>query len=270
MNLQERMQQVATIKENIQQKISQNYLMKFIDEPYIDEDRILMLIESLMAQNLSHSSINQFVTTAMLIQIALDTHDKVNNSNEPLKQRQLTVLAGDYYSGLYYKILAEVENVPLIRALAEGIKLVNEYKITLYRIEDENIDGYLHTVKKAESTIASKFIHFFGSKTLSVLNEELMLFNKLILEKEKVEDGKSSQLFEALKKYLLPISDLPFQQLSKENKLILIEACQEYINKSGQAIKEAMERIKLNQLLEQRVLFLLNQHSKTTLFLEEG
>ncbi|PTY85148.1 heptaprenyl diphosphate synthase component 1, partial [Heyndrickxia sporothermodurans] len=99
MNLQERMQQVASIKENIQQKISQNYLMQYIDKPYIDEDRIMILIESLSALNLPAASIERYVTTAMLIQIALDTHDKVNNANEPLKKQQLTVLAGDYYSG---------------------------------------------------------------------------------------------------------------------------------------------------------------------------
>nr|WP_259545140.1 heptaprenyl diphosphate synthase component 1 [Heyndrickxia oleronia] len=148
MDLQERMQQIALIKETIKQKISQNYLMQFIDEPYIDEDRMNILIESLSSLKLTKGNINKYVTTTMLIQIALDTHDKVNNTSELLKKRQLTVLAGDYYSGLYYKILAEVENVPLIRTLAEGIKIVNEHKVAIYRLEDCTVEQYMDTFKK--------------------------------------------------------------------------------------------------------------------------
>ncbi|MGE8204335.1 heptaprenyl diphosphate synthase component 1 [Heyndrickxia sp. NPDC080065] len=262
MNLQEGMQQIASIKETIQQRISQNYLMQFIDEPYIDEDRIMILVESLKDHHLPTAIIERFVSTAMLIQIALDTHDKVNNTNESIKPRQLTVLAGDYYSSLYYKMLAEVENVPLIRTLAEGIKLVNEYKVSLYRIDDHDIDGYIHTLKKVESTIVSKFIHFFGCQHLSVLAEEMLLINKLIDENEKVLAGKNSNIFEAIIKLLFPANQKSYHQLSLENKTLFNQTYQKYIDQSKNRIREEMEKIKLNQLLDQRINFLLNQESK--------
>ncbi|MCM3236824.1 heptaprenyl diphosphate synthase component 1 [Heyndrickxia oleronia] len=270
MDLQERMQQIALIKETIKQKISQNYLMQFIDEPYIDEDRMNILIESLSNMKLSKGNINKYVTTTMLIQIALDTHDKVNNTSELLKKRQLTVLAGDYYSGLYYKILAEVENVPLIRTLAEGIKIVNEHKVAIYRLEDCTVEQYMDTLKKVESTIISKFINFFGSKELSILGEELLFLITISNEIEKVKKEKHSILFEALTKLLLPTNLNTFQQLSSENKCYLIEKCQPFMDQAIEKIVMVKEKLNLNQLLDQRIHFLLKQHSREKLFLEEG
>src|SRR5699024_3634853 len=78
----------------------------------------------------------KYMITTMLVQIALDTHDlvtdKKNDTVEPLSvesTRQLTVLAGDYYSGLYYLLLAEIEDYQLIHALAIAIKEITELKL---------------------------------------------------------------------------------------------------------------------------------------------
>ena len=65
----------------------------------------------------------------------LDTHDDVSNTLEDensMKTRQFTILAGDYYSGLYYKVLAEVCNTEMIKKLSEGVKTINEHKVTIY------------------------------------------------------------------------------------------------------------------------------------------
>ena len=62
-----------------------------------------------------------YITAIMLMYIALDTHDNVSNTNVMMrtvyKCNQLTVLAGDYYSGLYYKLLAKLGDIKMIKVL---------------------------------------------------------------------------------------------------------------------------------------------------------
>ena len=102
----------------------------------------------------------------MLVQIALDTHEKVSNkANEETsgfhKRRQLTVLAGDYYSGLYYYLLSMNCDIILIRALAEGIKEINEHKIMLYQKAHVAIRDIMESVVIIESALLQKTCDHF-------------------------------------------------------------------------------------------------------------
>src|SRR5699024_12080275 len=80
----------------------------------------------------------QYIITTKLVQIAWDTNDLVPVTNDEMDSeesrvaKQLTVLAGDYYSGLYYLLLSEIEAFDMIHILASAIKEINEYKMKLY------------------------------------------------------------------------------------------------------------------------------------------
>ncbi|WP_018660420.1 heptaprenyl diphosphate synthase component 1 [Heyndrickxia acidiproducens] len=272
MSLYERSQQLSAIKQLIEQEVNHDFLHQYIDAPYIDEDRILLLINSLAGHTYSDHEAAQFVATAMLIQIALDTHERVTNLDDKQKNRQLTVLAGDYFSSLYYKLLAGVRNVKLVGVLAEGIKCVNEYKVLLYQFDESDAESFLSHLKKTESGIITKFMQFFGSQPLIRLSEELLLFNRLALEKERAMKGKSSILFEALKKFSYPNEEQPFQQLPMDKKLELLYKSEAYIKQSFEALQNCLAKApKLNQLLEERIHILMNQYKMTArLYAEEG
>ena len=102
---------MVQMKETIERYVLHPYLRKYIISPSIDEDKLLMLISIVEELDLSPIEKDTYVIAIMLMYIALDTHDDVSNTLEDensMKTRQLTILAGDYYSGLYYKVLAKV------------------------------------------------------------------------------------------------------------------------------------------------------------------
>jgi len=114
---------LTAFKEQLEQKVFHPYLLNYIQTPMVDEDKLLLLISIMDQLGLSGKEMKNYALPTMLVQIALDTHENVSNQDASeqddtqLQSRQLTVLAGDYYSGLYYALLAEINDVLMIRAL---------------------------------------------------------------------------------------------------------------------------------------------------------
>jgi heptaprenyl diphosphate synthase len=141
-------QKFIDIKKQVENKVFHPYLLKHIETPVIDEDKLLILVSIMDRLELSYSEIQNYAKSTMLIQIALDTHEHISNAIVDEKNRQLTVLAGDYYSGLYYKLLAESEDVIMIKELSKGIKEVNEHKISVYQKEADEIEVLMTSIKR--------------------------------------------------------------------------------------------------------------------------
>ena len=54
------------------------------------------------------------------------------------KQQQLTVLSGDYFSGIHYRLLASMPEFGFIRSLSETIGQINEMKTIFHdQLPDE-------------------------------------------------------------------------------------------------------------------------------------
>lgn len=84
----------------------------------------------LHAGNVAVGEANQVMDAVLLLQQGLALHDRVDE--ESGLRRQLHVLAGDFCSGQYYKILAQVKNQPLLIELCAAVMKINESKMALY------------------------------------------------------------------------------------------------------------------------------------------
>jgi heptaprenyl diphosphate synthase len=275
------MQQIQTImtdmKDIIIQKISLSYLQQFIQNPIIDEDKLLLLISMLDHHGLSKLEMEDFVVTPMLVQIALDTHEQVSNSTikieseTSLKLRQLTVLGGIYYSSLYYKILADTNNIAMIRVLADGIKDINENKILLYQKDLDEIDKLMNSVMIIESSLLNKIAEYLHENGWKEVASHFLFVKRVLLEKSSfIQDG-TSQLFEALRKIVFPKYNLQ-TELSVEQKKYLLLICDKYIDFSTKIIEVGIRKIPaINENIKIRWSNLVHQQNPIAkTYVEEG
>ncbi|ANN31703.1 heptaprenyl diphosphate synthase [Bacillus thuringiensis serovar coreanensis] len=191
------------IKEKLMEKLRHPYFINYIEEPFIDEEKIALLYGALKSANLHIEQIEHYVVTIMLVQIALDTHERVSNKAgeeeiEFHKCRQLTVLAGDYYSGLYYYLLSMNRDIVLIRALAEGIKEINEHKIMLYQKAHETTDDIMKSVVTIESALLQKTCDHFHLSHWKPFITYVLGGNRLQKEIQLYADKQHSPVFQAM------------------------------------------------------------------------
>jgi heptaprenyl diphosphate synthase len=265
------------IRELLLDKLSHPYLLKYVESPYIDEDKLLLLISLLEQNGVRQEQLENYSVTTMLLQIALDTHEHVQNSladeaEDTHKSRQLTVLAGIYFSGLYYKLLAEHEDIEMIKQLAEGVKEVNEHKISVYQKEPDAIDKLMDSVKVIESKLLGKIADHFHAAEWHDFAANWLFVKRMISEEKMFLLTGRSLVFDVMKKIALPKIDQNSTELSPEQKKYLLSICARYIEFSMTMIDSAIKRLPgINSLLNERLKLIAGQQrSMSKKFAEEG
>jgi len=268
---------IESVRDQLSKKLFHSYLFQNIEAPLVDEDKLLFLVSFLRQLGLSNDEIDNYSVTTMLLQIALDTHDNVQNSmpeedSTELKQRQLTVLAGTHYSGLFYQQLAHVNDIEMIITLAAGVKEVNEHKISVYRKDTDAIDKLMDSVKLVESSLFSRIADRYGAVVWKDFLSNLMFVKRMIQEENRFIQTGSSIVFEGLKKLSFPKSNQDLTKISPEQKKYLLSICERYIDFSINIIEAAMKKLPaMENLTKERLDEILGQHrSVTKKTLEEG
>jgi len=182
---------------------SHPYVRRFLQDPIIDEDKLYFLILLLQDLELTDEERDQYISATMLVQIALDIHDHIPasttiNDKGALQEHQLTILAGDYYSGLYYYILSKLEHIDLIRLLAEGIKDINEKKIVLQQNILEDEEEIFTAVQIIQSSLIVKVAECFSKTNYQELIQQYLLLSSLRSESAKFRAEDNSFVFDAL------------------------------------------------------------------------
>ncbi|EOR23605.1 heptaprenyl diphosphate synthase component 1 [Cytobacillus oceanisediminis] len=257
---------LESVKRRVVEKTSNHYLQKHIPNPILDEHKLLLTISVLLQVKIKKQDIITYATTITLIQIALDTHELITNEkmhkgNE--RNRQLTVLAGDLYSGQYYKILAEIEDFRMLKFLAEGIKEVNENKIFFYHQNANSIEQLKESLKTIEGALIQKLVDYYQLDGWKLFVREFLFLSRIRKEKEEYNHTNSSIVVDAFCEYenkkLLPINS---------NKVAVLD---KHIKETSFRLEELLENLPdLQAELRENVYQLLKVINKQQLYVEEG
>ncbi|QDP40465.1 heptaprenyl diphosphate synthase component 1 [Radiobacillus deserti] len=260
--------QLRRVRLALETQISHPYLEKYIPKPVIDNDKLMILTSLMNTTDLPESKKDHYIITTMLVQIALDTHDLVANQSaeqESLqykKKRQLTVLAGDYYSGLYYYLLSKLDDVAMIHVLASAIKEINELKMVAYYNKPDTIQDWMRTVKQIESLLIQRVAEQIQGTEINTLSEEWLLMTRLTKEKQHVLSSGQSLLLDVMTRH----------ELAQNPKKQAVQLMEGAIQKSMQKMETAVNQLPLKfHQLTTYVHDLLNEYSrKNTKVVEEG
>ncbi|MCA1030522.1 heptaprenyl diphosphate synthase component 1 [Bacillus timonensis] len=256
---------IAKIKEQLEIKMKHGFLYKFVDVPKIDEDKLLFLYLILKDSRLNEEKIESYILSTMLVQIALDTHENVSveptQLNEPLKERQLTVLAGDYYSGLYYLLLSEQNDIQMIGLLSEAIKDINESKIVFYQRDSGTLDELMSAIETIEASFMKKLTCYFQVEGWKVLTSKMLLLKRLLIEKSQYEKHKKSFLYDTLAKIFFPKSETK-ETIIKEQETYLVHLLDKYIDHLIFTIEKCLanKEVVIQSCLKDRMNDLLFNH----------
>lgn len=184
-NLDTMERDLRQLKEMIEKHIHHSFLLQHIEEPKISDCKLYFLNHILNKSTLAPKTKEQIIITTMLVQIALDIHEQIPDSKTndiPTigVDSQLAILAGDYYSGLYYWLLSEIEGRELIRLLATSIKQINELKMELYFLENGTIEQFLSYHKQIGSLLITNIARYFGLENFNAIMEEVLLVNTIL------------------------------------------------------------------------------------------
>jgi len=189
---------IAQLKTEIFMDVRHRTLQKYTGLPVLDENQLFYLLVPFFNGEEWQQEEREAAITVGIVYAALAAHDHIKELNATSKEQQLTVLAGDFYSGRYYEILAMSGNVELIRSLSQGIVARCEHQIKVYEAEKRSIEQWFASITNIESGLISKFFELYSFGNYIPMVEKSLLILRLERELSTYQNGQVSLMSNVL------------------------------------------------------------------------
>ena len=120
------------------------------------------------------------------VHAAFEAHDSVDEVDASSKGQQLTVLSGDHFSGIHYRLLASIPAFGFIRSLSGTIGQINEMKTNCHDQPPGGAREMMDAIRTIESGCITDFLHTFGFSRYVALAEAALPL--LRLDSREVKD----------------------------------------------------------------------------------
>lgn len=194
---------IAQLKTEIFMDVRHRTLQKYTGVPVLDENQLFYLLVPFLNGEEWQQEQREAAITVGIVYAALAAHDHIKELDATSKEQQLTVLAGDFYSGRYYEILAMSGNVSLIRKLSQGIVARCEHQIKVYEAEERTVEQWCSSISNIESGLITKFFELYALQHYIPLMEKSLLILRLEREWAMYQRGQKSLMSKALEQSAL-------------------------------------------------------------------
>lgn len=193
------------IYEELTHRLNHPYVHQYLSAPVIDGDKLLVYY-LLFRENGKYQDIGEYVSSVMFAEVGLDTHEKMTIENldekKEVRSRQLIVLAGDFYSSLYYFSLSGQGDIQMVRWIAEAIQEFNIHKCHLFYPSNAlDWEQKCAVLQQIESALVAKIAEKLGLSEWAPAISDYFLFKRLTIERNCFlhKNRDSSLLFHIIK-----------------------------------------------------------------------
>ncbi|RKD25699.1 hypothetical protein BEP19_01800 [Ammoniphilus oxalaticus] len=188
------------ILSEVRKQAECEFVQRYVEVPSIPMLRMKILFLFLQDSGVPMDKIKDYLVPTILIQMGLDCHDEVTlfpqTTERGVRERQLSVLAGDYYSSKYYFLLSEIEDIGLIRHLALAVSEINELKTKLYTTRNMNVALSFYMQHQIDASLYMGFYTRFGKSPIwKEIMESVVMIERSIVELEESRIGQVAPRF---------------------------------------------------------------------------
>ncbi|EPE60669.1 hypothetical protein L479_02961 [Exiguobacterium sp. S17] len=170
---------VIDLARQIEQRMTHPYLTRHEIVPAVDMPLLRWMIDMIEIESHQH---RQLVLATYFAHQALELHDQVKECPNGSLERQLKVLAGDYASAQFYKILAMFP-ADYSNRFGRTVQLVNGAKCTLALGTDVAVVTWM----EANFGLIKTFSELLGQSYLTSYGKEIIEQKATELRQEKRE-----------------------------------------------------------------------------------
>ncbi|WP_054949601.1 heptaprenyl diphosphate synthase component 1 [Numidum massiliense] len=188
--------ELETIAADIYDQANHFMFERVIGPPDIPQLSLALQYLYFKQHNYSQENIQAYCVSTILVQMGLEIHNRVSQEEAPAfsdenRERQMQVLAGDLYSGKFYRLLARHGAVRVIYFLSDAICHINQARANVYKLLQEvqvPLKQYLAEMERLSTSLFKAWLHnersTFGAKW-EVLATNLLTAESLSQEIER-------------------------------------------------------------------------------------
>lgn len=222
---------IISMEIEVLNAVRQRTLDQFTEGPSVKESRLFFLLLPFFNGKTWSADVESSAKTVSIVYAALHAHDQVKEVTPISKDQQLTVLAGDLYSGIYYQMLVNTKNIAMVQQLASAIIQVSESKASFFEPQNRTVDDIEKAITVIETELLLTFYKFYGFSDYKLLAKQALLYLRYAEELNRLQSKNYSYLLRELNANLLSETHTKYWLMDKldvlhEQILISISDCE--------------------------------------------